>query len=161
MFVVDTNIVFSILIGGRRIKELFLRNRNRLGLTTPETMLEEVEKLLPKAAGIVNAEPSLVREIYNTLVKPYVKTFPEDAIPEETREKAKKLVEEVDPSDWPFVALAMHLGVPLWTGDKKIIKLAVDNEFREFKAVDTRGVEMLLEGKPWKEVEEYLKRKYG
>jgi len=68
---------------------------------------------------------------------------------------------EVDPKDTPFVALAMHLGMPLWTGDRVLIRLAVETGFRYYKAVDTRGVEMLLEGKTWEEVEEYLGREYG
>ena len=50
---IDTNIIFSILIGGRRIRKLFLEARNKTELYMPATMLEETEKLLPKAAHYV------------------------------------------------------------------------------------------------------------
>jgi len=60
-------------------------------------------------------------------------------------------VEDLDPDDWPFVALAMYLDMPLWTGDKGLIRLAVVAGFRYFRGVIARGVEMLLEGKTWRE----------
>jgi len=55
----------------------------------------------------------------------------------------------------------MHLHVLLWTGDRRLLELAVITKFKHYKAVDTRGVEMLLEGRSWREVEEYLRERYG
>ena len=95
----DTNIIFSILIGGRRIRKLFLEARNKMELYTPATMLEETEKLLPKAAHHVNTQPEILREIYNTLVKPHIKTVNEQKIPEEVRERARELAGRFDPDD--------------------------------------------------------------
>lgn len=36
--------------------------------------------------------------------------------------QAKTLVASVDPNDEDYVALSLHLNVPLWTGDLKLIK---------------------------------------
>ena len=42
-------------------------------------------------------------------------------IKETTWAKAIELTENVDEFDAPFVALALELDAPLWTGDKKLI----------------------------------------
>jgi len=127
---VDTNIIFSILIGGRKIRKLFLEARNKTEFYTLATMLEEIEKLLPKAAHHVNTQPEILREIYDTLVKPYIKVISEQKIPEEVRGRAKKLASKVDPDDWPFIVLAMHLKIPLWTGDHGILEQAAKTEYK-------------------------------
>ncbi|MEB3861615.1 MAG: PIN domain-containing protein [Desulfurococcales archaeon] len=158
--VVDTNIAFSILIGGVRLRRLFLTMRGAVTLVAPRRIIEEVEKLVPRAAEYVGAEPQLMREIYNTIIKPYIEVVNEEDIPESIREEAWRLVHNVDPDDWPFVALAMHLGVPLWTGDRGLLRLSAETGFRYFTAIDTEGVEMLLEGAPLGEVRERMKKKY-
>ena len=159
--VVDTNITFSILIGGVRLRRLFLTMRDTITLVAPRRMIEEVEKLIPRAAEYVGAEPWLVREIYNTIIKPHIEVVDEENIPEGVKGEAWRLVGSVDPDDWPFVALAMHLGVPLWTGDKGLLELAVETGFEYFTAIDTEGVEMLLVGASLEEVRRRMKRKYG
>ncbi len=75
-----------------------------------------------------------------------------------TLQKARKLVERVDPADTPFVALAMHLNIPLWTGDKALIRLGL--ETGEYIAVDTEGVELLLRGELLGSILERMKEKY-
>ena len=71
------------------------------------------------------------------------------------------MLKETDPEDTPFVALAIHLGVPLWTGDRRLLRLSIETGFKYFTAIDTEGVEMLLEGATLEEVRERMKRKYG
>ena len=157
-FVADTNILFSILIGGRKLRILFLENRGRLELYAPMRIVREVERLLPKAARYINTEPRLVREIYNTLIKPHIHIIKEEEIPGKIKERAKRLVAGVDPDDWPFVALAVFLGVPLWTGDKALIRKGL--ETGEYTAVNTEGVEMLLRGEELDGVLERMREKY-
>ncbi|MEB3759497.1 MAG: PIN domain-containing protein [Desulfurococcales archaeon] len=158
--VVDTNILFSILIGGRKLRQLFLIMRESVEFQVPAAIIEEVEKLLPKAARYVGTSPELIYEIFRILIKPYLIVRDEREIPDQVREKAKELVRDVDPDDWPFVGLAMFLGVPLWTGDKELLRLSVETGFKYFVAVDTEGVEMLLEGKKIEEVEEGMRERY-
>ena len=158
---VDTNIAFSILIGGRRLRRLFLTMRGLVTLVAPRKMIEEVEKLIPRAAEYVGSEPWLMREIYNTIIRPHIEVVDEEEIPESIRVEAQRLVSDTDPDDWPFVALAMHLGVPLWTGDRGLLRLSAETSFEYFTAIDTEGVEMLLEGATLEEVRERMKRKYG
>ena len=74
---------------------------------------------------------------------------------------AEQLLAEVDIADAPFVGLAMFLDVPLWTGDKELLVLSVGTGFEHFVAVDTEGVEMLLEGKKIEEVKKRMRERYG
>lgn len=71
---------------------------------------------------------------------------------------ARRIAGEFDPDDWPFIALALQHRAPIWTNDQEIIKHSLNME--EYRAVDTTGLEMLLQGKTWKQIVEYLKRKY-
>ena len=112
---------------------------------------DKIEKFSPLPAH-------LLKDIINEVLPRILHLHATNKIPSMTIDGAKKLVDDVDSSDWPFVALAMHLDAPLWTGDKKLIGLAL--ETRQFKAVDTWGVEMLLQGRDWSEVEEELMKRY-
>lgn len=44
------------------------------------------------------------------------------SIRESTWEKATELTKNIDEFDAPFIALALELDSPLWTGDKELIK---------------------------------------
>lgn len=54
--------------------------------------------------------------------------------------------------------MAVSLGVPLWTGDKALVKRGLDTG--EYIAVDTEGVELLMRGVGLEEVLGRMKRKY-
>ncbi len=45
-----------------------------------------------------------------------------ESIRQATFEKSIELTNNVDEYDAPFIALALELDSPLWTGDKKLIK---------------------------------------
>jgi len=50
---------------------------------------------------------------------------------------AKKIANEFDLDDFPFIALALKLNAPIWTNDKIIHGLKSE----EYLAVDTKAVE--------------------
>ncbi len=160
--IVDTNIVFSSLIRSRRIQRI-MTELYRKGYTihTARELIEELKKHKEKILQYTSLPVRLLETIIEELFPKILTLHHTDTIPYQIREKAKELVRDMDPDDWPFVALAMYLEVPLWTGDKGIIELSVRTRFRHFVAVDTEGVEMLLEGKSLGEVEERMREKYG
>jgi predicted nucleic acid-binding protein len=45
-----------------------------------------------------------------------------ETIKDSTFEKARQLTTDIDEFDIPFIALALELESPLWTGDKKLRK---------------------------------------
>ena len=155
--VVDTNIVFSAIIKPGRIREILFRSS--LDLYAPEELVEELEILEPKILRYTKLSPAEVRMVKETLLS-HIITIVSRKDYVEPAKKAYTLLKDVDPKDTPFVGLAMYLGVPLWTGDKDLLALSVRTGFEHFVAVDTEGVEMLLEGRSLGEVKGMMREKY-
>ena len=158
--VVDTNILFSALLGGKTSKT-FARAIINLKLHTTNTTVEELRRHKEKIIRHSTLTPETLETALNEILAEDVILHDTIEIPGEIKDRAKELVRDVDPDDWPFVALAMFLGVPLWTGDRKLLELSVRTGFRYFTTVDTEGVEMLLEGKSLEEVKRRMIEKYG
>ena len=156
--VVDTNIVFSAIIKPGRIREILFRSP--LNLYAPEELVEELEILEPKILKYTKLTPHELEIVKETILSHILTILTRDNYLEPAK-KAHEIVKDIDPEDTPFVALAMHLNIPLWTGDKELLRLAVETGFEYFVAVDTEGVEMLLEGRSLEEVKERMREKYG
>ena len=71
---------------------------------------------------------------------------------------AKKIASEFDIDDFPFIALALKLNVPIWTNDKKLIVHGLKSGI--YLAMDTQAVEKLIQGKSLEEVKQELIKKY-
>ncbi len=74
--------------------------------------------------------------------------------------RAKRIVGRFDPDDWPFIALALQEKAILWTNDRELLGEAVRGDYSEYTAVDTTGLQMLLEEKSEKEVLRAMKERY-
>ena len=156
--VVDTNIVFSAILKPGKLRSLLFNVS--LKLYAPTELAEELDYLKPRIEMYTELSGREVNLIVGTILKDVISIVPRNEYLPIAR-KIYPIVSRVDPKDTPFVALASYLGVPLWTGDKGILGLAVDTGFKHFKAIDTRGVEMLLEDREWGEVMNYLVGRFG
>ena len=119
--VVDTNIIFSALLNpDGTVGEILLNNDEKLHFFAPSFILEELsnhqEKLI-KLSGLSEDELAFMKRI----LFQHIDLIDVDVIPQRFRQQAFDLVNDVDEADAPFVALALALEVPLWTGDKKLI----------------------------------------
>tara|TARA_Y100001972_G_C7658793_1_gene332013 strand:+ start:961 stop:1215 length:255 start_codon:yes stop_codon:yes gene_type:complete len=65
------------------------------------------------------------------LVTRKISFISEDQISTNSWRKAEKLTKPIDADDIAFVALALELNCPLWTGDKKIAQAVSGIEFLE------------------------------
>ena len=94
----------------------------------PEYLTVEIERHIPKLTRLTQQRESTIREIVQTV---YTRiTFLSDAvIPIKTYSTAAKLVRDIDAFDVQFVALAMHLDQPLWTGDMKLYRHLIKRGF--------------------------------
>lgn len=120
--VVDTNIIFSGLLSPNgTISDLLLNSSDTFDFYSPTFVIEELDnhtdKLL-KLTGYSEKELDFVQRI---LFKK-IDLIDLESIPNPTWEKAVGLTKNIDEFDAPFIALALELDSPLWTGDKKLIK---------------------------------------
>ncbi|MEB3861609.1 MAG: PIN domain-containing protein [Desulfurococcales archaeon] len=151
--VIDTNkILASILRPGRVREALF--NQPAIIITPREAWAEaerHIEEITARKGIPRERIKGLLEDLKGELITPtglqdaYIKT-------------AKEIAGEFDSDDWPFIALALQYNAPVWTNDREMIRHSL--ETRRYKALDTRALEMLLEGKSWRQIEEYLKERY-
>jgi predicted nucleic acid-binding protein len=118
--VVDTNIIFSGLLNPEgTISDLLLNSSGQLDFYSPNFILDELEshrKKLLKLSGFTERELDYLQ----LAIFKKVDLIDLESIKKSTFEEAQRLTADVDQFDFPFVALALELASPLWTGDKKL-----------------------------------------
>jgi len=138
--VLDSNILFTIIIAGKRSKAYHVIEKYELDLFMPEEALLEfhrhVEKL--RRHAIKDFETKVM------LAFMLVHVVPRELYEDKLRD-AYTIAGRLDPKDTPFIALSLKLSVPIWTEDKDIIKYGIQT--RRYIALDTIAVEKLLSGK--------------
>jgi len=102
------------------VGDLFLFTWPRLELFAPEHLRVELTKYREKAAKAARMSVDEIMEL-ESIVLGRITVLPHAVVPPATWEHAFDLVKNVDADDDQFVALALHLNCPLWTGDKKLI----------------------------------------
>ena len=116
--VVDTNILVRAVLG-RRVLDLVIANASRVRFITPESAYEELARHLPAILvrrGI--PEPATRRLLDETLhtLPSLVRPIPDETFADQAA-MAKARLAGRDENDWPFAALALKLGCPIWTED--------------------------------------------
>ncbi|OFY52159.1 MAG: nucleotide-binding protein [Bacteroidetes bacterium GWF2_41_31] len=116
--VIDTNLIFSALIPkASKIREILFESN--MTFYSPNFLITEIythkDKLL-KSSKLTESEFYLY---FNGIIE-RIKFIPTDYIGNDSRQKAYDLCKDVDIKDTPFIALAIDLGIPIWTGDKKL-----------------------------------------
>ncbi len=138
--VLDSNILFSIVIAGSRSRAYRVIENYELNLFMPEEAFIEfhrhAEKLRRYAIKDFEAKVMLAFML--------VHIVPRELYEDRLRE-AYTIAREFDPKDTPFIALTLKLNVPIWTEDRDIIKYGIQT--RRYVALDTAAVEKLLSGK--------------
>ena len=112
--VADANVVLSALIGGRA--GLIFIDPEGPDIVGPAQVAEEVLEYLPKLAAKHKLnEGELIAALQLLPI-----TWHDVSVYGHREEEARNLVEERDPEDWPVVALALELRLPIWSQDKDI-----------------------------------------
>lgn len=119
--VVDANIVFSALLNSDgEVGKLLVRTWPTLDLFAPEALRVELaahRNKIMRLSGFSSDELVILEDrIFERIT-----VVPSETIPSIVFEHAYELVKDVDERDDHYIALSLHLGSPLWTGDKKLI----------------------------------------
>ena len=117
--VVDTNILFSLLLrGGTALRKRFLPD-NAPTFYCPRFVFVELfqhKERIAQAAEL--SEADLLECLSELLAR--VHFVEEGGIPIGTWMEARRLCRDVDSKDAPFIALSLHLDGRLWTGDDEL-----------------------------------------
>ncbi len=113
--VLDTNILLRAVFG-QRVSKLLEQYENRVRFCSPHTCFQEAEKYIPSISAKRSLSPdgSLARlDQLSRLVEPV-----DLAVYVELEQPARSRIELRDPDDWPIVAVALLLDLPIWTEDQ-------------------------------------------
>jgi len=118
--VVDTNIIFSAILNtNSNIGRILLHPSIILYSCT--FLQVELFRHREKLISITKLSLSEIAELQHLVLRNVI-FLNEEIIPKEILLRAESLVNDIDPNDSIFVALAMHLNCKLWTGDKMLIE---------------------------------------
>ena len=126
--VVDTNIIFSALMAPNgTISDLLLNSSDIFEFYSPTFLLEELENHRAKLLKLTGYSAKELDFLRLTIFKK-IDLIDMESLRRSTIERSIELTKNVDEFDAPFIALALELDSPLWTGDKKLIKGLVKKE---------------------------------
>ncbi|MCE4605908.1 MAG: PIN domain-containing protein [Desulfurococcales archaeon] len=152
-FIVDSNIIFSIVVAGRRARVYRIISEHRdLELFAPEEVLIEFREHTMKL------EKSARVEFWNKVLLAFslIRIIPREVYKEALRE-AYSIARTFDAKDTPFIALSLKLELPLWTEDRGLLQASFKSG--RYVALDTEAVDKLLIGESLETIREKLYRK--
>lgn len=116
--VVDTSVVVAALLKSGSTRALIFSPF--LKLYSPERLEIEILKNKEKFKEYSNLTDEEFFGALNLLLK-QIEIIPIQEYAQKTKE-AKELCVARDETDWPFVALALKLNIPIWTSDPDLLK---------------------------------------
>ena len=126
-FVIDANVLMSILISGRASYRPVLSFHRFI---LPEFALVEIEKY----KGVLTGKTKMQDDefmLWSYFVFSQLTILPNYVLSEESLEKSKILLEKIDLKDVAYVALSMQLKLPLLTRDNPLYKGLRKQGFRK------------------------------
>ena len=158
LLVVDSNILFSYFMLSRKIRNLVLNSK--VTLYTPDWAIHELNKYFDSKIAKRVEEKGISGEEIELIVLDVMQRLivVPKALYTDKWDEAMKIAEQFDVKDTPFIALALKLNIPIWTGDKKMIESGLKTG--NYMALDTKAVEDLIDGKSLEDVLNDLKRRF-
>lgn len=117
--VADANVILSALIGGRA-RLIFTDSRAPRCIAT-DTVASEVMEYLPELAARRGLRADVLRAALAAMPVDWQPLGSYAAF----REDALDRIGQRDPDDWPTLALALALGLPVWSQDRDFEQVGV------------------------------------
>ncbi len=128
--VIDTNLIFSALIPkASKLREILFESN--LTFFAPNFLITEIYKHKNKLIKNSKLDESEFYLYFNGIIE-RIQFLPIDFVSIVSRQRAYDLCKDIDIKDTPFIALAIDLNIPIWTGDKKLkdgLRLKGFNDF--------------------------------
>ena len=121
ILITDSNIIISALITPKGIMASIFKQKSRLQFTAPDYIFEEIAEHWDK---IVECSDLTEKQLKEELkyYKERIKLSYVNEIPTPILLKAHNLVNDIDQDDTFFIALHLHTGHKIWSGDKQLKK---------------------------------------
>lgn len=120
--VLDANILVRAVLG-KRVGNILERHHPHAKFFTPEICFEEARKHLPAVLKKRGIDPLHVLETLDhlpTLVQPVKATSYRSL-----EKTARNRIRSRDEDDWPVLALALSLNLPIWTEDQDLFGVGI------------------------------------
>ena len=128
--IVDANIVFSAILNTNiRIAQILIYENPKFQFYSCDYLQTEILKHREKLLKLTNLSLGELLELENFITH-NITFINEHLLPEKLIEETQILLQNIDPFDVPFVALANHLDAKLWTGDKKLYNPLKEQNFK-------------------------------
>lgn len=124
--IADTNIFYSTLIQPQGEVASILKETQKIQFFIPDYLVQEIYEHLPSIVAYINSkgnkktQKQVITEL-KTILKE-IKIVPIQEIKKSNVLKAKKIVADIDPDDFPFIALHLQIKHKIWTGDETLKK---------------------------------------
>ena len=128
--IVDTNIVFSAILNtNSRIAQILIYENPKFQFYSCDYLQTEILRHRDKLLKLTKLSVEELLELENFITH-NITFINEHLLPEKLIEETQILLQNIDPFDVPFVALANHLNAKLWTGDKKLYNPLKEQNFK-------------------------------
>lgn len=113
--VLDANILLRAVFG-TRIRQILEVYEDAVVFYSPDVCLAEAEKYIAEVAKRKGLDSKLAKSILDHLC--LIVQSVDKSLYEGHEKLARERIERRDPRDWPVVALALLLDIPVWTEDQ-------------------------------------------
>ena len=113
--VLDANILLGAVFG-QRIRSLNDKYGDSAGFFSPDSCLDEAKKYVPEIAARRGIDVDFALVILDGVSATI--EFVDRELYSEFSEEAHQRIGSRDPDDWPVIATALMLGLPIWTDDQ-------------------------------------------
>ncbi len=131
ILITDSNILISALIKPKSVIASIFKDKSNIQFTAPDYIFEELSEHWLKIVACSDlTEKELKEELkyYKERIKlSYVKDIPTAILL-----KAHALVDDIDENDTFFIALHLHTGHRIWSGDEKLKKGLTEKGYGHF-----------------------------
>lgn len=113
--VLDANILLRAVFG-IRVMQLLEKYEDVAGFYSPDLCFAEAEEYIPDVAKRRGIDPLLALSVLEGVSR--IVVVVDKSLYEGQEKFARERIQRRDPDDWPVVAVALMLGIPVWTEDQ-------------------------------------------
>jgi predicted nucleic acid-binding protein len=113
--VLDANILVRAVFG-QRVRRLLETYEDVVGFYSPDVCFQEAQEYIPDLAKRRRVDSALALSVFAEVSR--IVVLVDKTLYEGHEKLARERIQRRDPDDWPVVAVALMLGIPVWTEDQ-------------------------------------------